>query len=123
MSKKTLIIGASLNPIRYSFKAANLLFEKGHSIELLGSKEGILLSSKIFNYKSAPNFNDIDTVTMYIGPAHQDSYFEYIINFIRPQRVIFNPGTENPKFYQKLTENGIQYLEACTLVLLQTNQY
>ncbi len=116
----TLIIGASTNPERYAFKAANNLLAHGHKIELVGQKEGEVLGHKIqVNY---PDFEDIDTVTMYVGAKNQPDLYDYILRQ-KPRRIIFNPGTENPDFEDIANKNGIETEEACTLVLLATGQY
>ena len=67
-------------------------------------------------------YKNIHTVTLYLNPKHQKAYYDYLIE-LKPQRVIFNPGTENPIFYKRLKEAGISYEIDCTLVLLSTNQY
>lgn len=118
--KKTLIIGATPNTDRYAYKAAEMLTEAGHEIIPFGIKKGEVFGKSIIN--DWINFEGVDTVTLYLGAARQNEYFDKIIG-INPQRVVFNPGTENPEFYKKLTEAGISYEEACTLVLLRTNQY
>jgi predicted CoA-binding protein len=118
--KKTLIIGASTNPQRYSFLVANRLVNHGYPIVMLGLKEGQVAGNQIQTGK--PTLNDIDTVTLYIGPAHQPEWYEYVIN-LQPKRVIFNPGTENEEFEQLLKKEGIEALEACTLVLLSIGAY
>lgn len=120
MKNKTLIIGASLNPERYSYKAAEKLIENGHSIRMIGNKAGTLFNHEIAKLQ-AP-FTDIDTVTMYVSAKNQTGYYEYIIS-LKPRRVIFNPGTENAAFTKQLESNGIIAEEACTLVLLATNIY
>ncbi|MFN3489281.1 MAG: CoA-binding protein [Emticicia sp.] len=120
MAKKTLIIGASTDPSRYSFLAANKLVSYKYDIELLGIKEGIVAGKEINTEKE--NFEDIDTVTLYVNPKRQKEYFDYVAD-LKPRRVIFNPGTENPEFQSFLTEKGIEPIEACTLVMLSTGQY
>nr|WP_299418340.1 CoA-binding protein [uncultured Emticicia sp.] len=120
MAKKTLIIGASTDPSRYSFLAANKLVSHKHEIELLGIKEGIVAGKEINTEKD--KFENIDTVTLYVNPQRQREYFDYVAN-LNPRRVIFNPGTENPAFEDFLTEKGIEPIEACTLVMLATGQY
>lgn len=120
MTKKTLVIGASTDPSRYAYLAANRLVNYKHEIELLGIKEGEVAGNKIRTEKA--DLKDIDTVTMYISPKHQQEYFDYIAN-LKPRRVIFNPGTENPDFENFLSEKGIEPIEACTLVMLSTGQY
>ncbi len=117
---KTLIIGASTNPERYAFKAANSLLAHGHTIELVGQKEGEVLGHKI--QTDYPDFEEVDTVTMYVGARNQPDLYDYIIRQ-KPRRIIFNPGAENPDFEEIANKNGIETEEACTLVLLATGQY
>jgi len=117
---KTLIIGASNNPERYAYKAAERLLAHGHEIELLGLRPDVIFGSTIETERT--QYTDVDTVTMYIGPQRQPEYYEYIVS-LNPRRVIFNPGTENNEFETMLSENGIIAEEACTLVLLGIGQY
>lgn len=117
---KTLIIGASTNPERYAFKAAHSLLEHGHEIELVGQKEGEIVGNKIKT--DYPDFDNIDTVTMYIGPRNQPNLYDYILKQ-KPRRIIFNPGAENPDFKQLAQSQGIETEDACTLVLLATGQF
>lgn len=119
-NKKTLVLGATTKPERYAFIAINKLVEKGHSVLAIGQNTGEVAGVKIYT-KSIP-LKNIDTVTLYLNPVRQKDYYNYIIE-TKPKRVIFNPGTENPEFYQLLKANGIQVEVACTLVLLATNQY
>lgn len=119
-SKKTLVIGASTNPERYSYRAVNMLVGKGHSVLAIGQKAGEVAGVKI-QTKTIP-VNNIDTITLYLNPVRQRDYYNYIVE-AHPKRVIFNPGTENPELYQLLELNDIQVEVACTLVLLATNQY
>ncbi len=119
-NKKTLVLGATTKPERYAFKAVNMLVEKGHSILALGQNTGEVAGVKI-QTKAIP-LKNIDTVTLYLNPTRQRDYYNYIVE-AKPKRVIFNPGTENPEFYQLLKLNDIKVEVACTLVLLATNQY
>ena len=117
---KTLVLGASTNSDRYSFKAIEKLKQTGHAVIPLGIKVGTVLGETI---ETTPQlWKDVDTVTLYVGPARQASYLEYIKE-LSPRRVIFNPGTENAEVEQALEASGIQTERACTLVLLSTNQY
>ncbi len=118
--KKTLVIGASSNSERYSFKAINSLLNYKHSVVAIGQKKGDVSGVKI-QIKQIP-MKSIDTVTLYINAKNQKDYYNYILQ-INPKRVIFNPGAENPEFYQLLKSNNIKVEVACTLVLLATNQY
>tara|TARA_B110000858_G_scaffold163400_1_gene188937 strand:+ start:2937 stop:3317 length:381 start_codon:yes stop_codon:yes gene_type:complete len=119
--KATLIIGASSNEERYSYKAFYKLKESNHRVYALGFREGMLSDTQIYTYHQA-TWTDVDTVTLYLGAARQEPYFEYLVK-LNPRRVIFNPGTENEEFENRLKEAGIQTEQACTLVLLATNQY
>ncbi|MPL91844.1 hypothetical protein SDC9_37927 [bioreactor metagenome] len=118
--KRTLIIGASSNPERYAYKAAERLLAHGHEIELLGLRPDVIFGQTIDTERK--QYQHLDTVTLYIGPKNQPGYYDYVVS-LKPNRVIFNPGTENPEFEIILKKNGIAYEEACTLVLLGTNQY
>lgn len=118
--KKTLVFGASLKPNRYSNMALLRLEQYGHEVKAYGIKEGLVNDIEIEN--ELISYDDIDTVTMYLNPKVQEAYYDHILS-LRPKRVIFNPGTENPEFYKILDENNINYEVACTLVLLGTNQY
>ncbi len=120
MKKNTLVLGASLKPQRYSNMAINRLRNYNHEVKAFGLKEGevnsITIDTDLLQYDA------IDTVTLYLNPKRQKAYYDYIVN-LKPNRVIFNPGTENPDFYEVLNENDIKYEIACTLVLLGTGQY
>lgn len=118
--KKTLVIGASTNPERYSNKAILMLREYGHEVVALGLKEGQV--NEVHIEKEWKKFENLDTVTLYLNSKRQQEYYQYIID-LQPRRVIFNPGTENETFCQLLKQNGIACEEACTLVLLRTGQY
>jgi len=117
---KTLIIGASNNPERYSYLAAQKLLAHGYEIEMIGKRAEIVFGRTIDTKKK--EFEDIDTVTLYISEKFQPEYYEYVIS-LNPRRVIFNPGTENPEFEKLLIQNDIHVEEACTLVLLGSGQY
>jgi predicted CoA-binding protein len=119
-NKKTLVLGATTKPDRYAFRAINMLVEKGHTVLAIGQNTGEVAGVKI--YTKAIPVKNIDTVTLYLNPARQRDYYNYIIE-AQPKRVVFNPGTENPEFYQLLELNNIKAEVACTLVLLATNQY
>lgn len=119
MPKKTLVIGASSVPEKYSYKATVMLKEYGHSVVAYGLKKGFIGNVKITNELPKEAF---DTVTMYVGPQNQQEYYDYIVK-LKPNRVIFNPGAENMAFENLLKENDIEPVIACTLVLLRTGQF
>lgn len=118
--KKTLIIGASENPERYAYIAMKMLQDHNHPVVAVGRKQIETLGVQI--EKDKIHFDGIDTVTLYLNPKNQVEYYDYILS-LKPKRVIFNPGTENPELYKMLQQNGIEYEVACTLVLLSTRQF
>lgn len=120
MSKKTLVIGASLKPNRYSNMAIERLVSFQHDVVAFGLRAGTV-SGVAIDTELKP-YSNIDTVTLYLNPENQKAYYQYIIS-LHPKRVIFNPGTENPEFYRLLHAANIESEVACTLVLLSTNQY
>lgn len=118
--KKTLILGASTDPSRYSYLAAHRLVEKGHTIVNVGLKTGEVAGVSI--EKPELIHTDLDTITLYLSPKNQIPYYDYILNS-KPKRIIFNPGTENSELESLAEAQGIETTEACTLVLLSTGQY
>jgi uncharacterized protein len=120
MNKKTMVIGASNNPEKYSNLAIVLLQKLKHDVVAIGYNEGTIGNVTIV--KGKPKTNKIDTISLYISVTVQKSYYDYIIG-VQPKRIIFNPGTENEELSFLAEANGIEVLEACTLVMLQTGQY
>lgn len=118
--KKTLVLGASDNPQRYSYLAVNRLRSKGHPVVAIGKKPAKVGDVDIDTEKK--DFPQVDTVTLYLNPKTQEQYYDYILS-LHPKRIIFNPGAENPELQRLAKENGIEPMEACTLVLLSTGQY
>jgi predicted CoA-binding protein len=118
--KKTLVLGASDNPSRYSYLTVNRLRSHGHPVVAIGKK--VTMVNDVPVEKEKKEFDNIDTVTLYLNPMHQKQYYDYILS-LKPKRIIFNPGAENDELADLATKNGIKPLEACTLVLLSTNQY
>ncbi len=118
--KKTLVLGASGNPSRYSHLAIQRLRSHGHPVVAIGRRPARVADTDITTSKEI--VNDIDTVTMYMNEKHQEEYLDYILS-LKPKRIIFNPGAENEKLTALARKQGIQTMEACTLVMLSTNQY
>lgn len=118
--KKTLVLGASENPTRYSNLAVNSLVRNGHEVSAIGAKKGEVAGVSI--HTEPVDLEDVDTVSLYLNPKNQEKYYDYILG-LNPKRVIFNPGTENPELVRRLREKQIHAEAACTLVLLSTNQY
>ncbi|WP_027392328.1 CoA-binding protein [Aquimarina latercula] len=119
-SKKTLVLGASLKSNRYSNLAINKLVRFNHDVIAIGLREGEVSGVQIET--DLVDFENVDTVTLYLNPTRQEQYYKYIVG-LNPKRVIFNPGTENPELYKVLRQANIDIEVACTLVLLSTNQY
>jgi predicted CoA-binding protein len=120
VKKKTLVLGASVNPSRYSYLAIKKLTDHNHPVVAIGRKKGKVDNIEIET--SLILFDDIDTVTLYLNPQNQKAYYDYIIS-LDPRRIIFNPGTENEELAGLAMQKGIIPQEACTLVLLSTGQY
>lgn len=118
--KKTLVLGASENPARYSFEAVTRLRKYGHEVVAVGRKSAVVAGVQIET--EPPTVNDIDTVTLYLNPTAQKAYYDFILS-LHPKRIIFNPGTENEELEELAQQNGIAAIEACTLVMLNTGQY
>jgi len=118
--KKTLVLGASDNPSRYSYLAVNRLRSYGHPVVAIGKKVTMVADVPIDKEKK--EWDNVHTVTLYLNPAHQKQYYDYILS-LKPKRIIFNPGAENDELAALAAKNGITPIEACTLVLLSTNQY
>jgi len=118
--KKTLVLGASPNPIRFSHKAVKSLVRHGHDVVPLGIREGDIMWQKIIIGK--PKMDDIHTITLYLNPTRQKEYYEYILS-LSPKRIIFNPGTENHELIEIAMKNNIEVSIACTLIMLNTNKY
>lgn len=115
------VIGASNNEERYSNKAMKMLLDYGHNPIPVAPAVDSIMARKV--YATLADVPDaVDTVTLYVGPQRQAGLFEQILA-IKPKRVIFNPGTENPDEYERLKTAGIEPVEACTLVLLRTGQF
>ena len=120
MNKKTVVLGASSNPSRYSYLAINRLVAHGHDVIAIGKKKGKVNSIEVVT--DLPAADNVDTVTLYLNATNQKEYYNYIFS-LHPKRIIFNPGAENDELKQLAVKKNIKPLEACTLVLLTTNQY
>lgn len=118
--KKTLVLGASPNPSRYSNIAVHRLDGKGHEVIPVGIRQGEIAGYSI--QQGTPAFDDIDTITLYLNPERQKAYYDYILS-LQPKRIIFNPGTENMELIRLAKEKGIETEVACTLVLLSVEAY
>lgn len=120
--KHVLIVGASSNPSRYAYTAAKMFQERGFEFILIGIKKGEVLGQPIVDLKEKPDLKGIDTITLYIGAANQQEWIDYLLG-LNPNRIIFNPGAENPEFAKQAKANGVNVLNACNLVMLSTGQF
>ena len=118
--KKTLVLGASPNPDRYSNLAVKRLRDHDHRVIAIGIRDGLIGDVEI--QKGMPQEKEVDTVTMYLNPQRQKQYYDYLLS-LKPRRIIFNPGAENAELEKLARENNIEPVEACTLVMLSTGQY
>ena len=121
-TKLTVVVGATDNPERYAYRAAELLQAKGVPFIPIGIKKGMVFGKEIIDLLQKPILTGIHTITLYLGPQNQGEWVDYLIG-LRPKRIIFNPGTENPEFFSKAKAAGIEVLEACTLVMLTIGQF
>jgi len=119
---KTAIVGISPNRSRFAYRAAELLSHYNHPMILLGIRPGTVEGVKIEDIRSKPVHEDIHTLTLYIAPRHQPEHYNYLLS-LKPQRVIFNPGSENAGFRALWVQEGVEVIEACTLVMLNTGQF
>jgi uncharacterized protein len=119
-NKKTLVLGASDNPSRYSYLAIQRLRNHGHPVIAIGRKHTKV--GDVTVTKDKEPVTGIDTVTLYMNASHQREYYDYILS-LNPKRIIFNPGAENDELIELAQEKNIKTMEACTLVMLSTGQY
>lgn len=116
-----VVLGASNNPERYSNKAVKMLLQKGHRpIPVHPSLDTVENQPVRAVIEDVPD--PIDTISVYLSPEKSDQCAQGILAS-GARRVIFNPGAENPALAKRLEEHGMEVVEACTLVLLSTNQF
>ncbi len=113
--KKTVVLGASPNETRYSYKAVNKLKANKIEVVAIGIRNGKIADVEII--KETPQLSNIHTVTLYLGAERQKEYYDYILS-LKPKRIIFNPGTENTELQELARKNGIETTQNCTLVML-----
>ncbi len=118
--KKTVVLGASPNPVRFSYKAVKILLRLEHEVVAVGFKKGEILDQEIL--VGQPPIEGVHTVSIYIGSSRQEEYYDYILS-LKPKRVIFNPGTVNPDFMGRLNHAGIEPVSACMLVMLNEGEF
>ena len=119
---KTVILGASTNPSRYSYIAAEMLDRAGLDFVPVGRRNGVVFGREILNIQDKPQINDVHTITLYIGTYNLTEWFDYILG-LSPRRIIFNPGTENMELSKLAREKGIEVEFACTLTMITVGSY
>lgn len=120
VSKKTVVLGATPDPSRFAYKAANMLTEYGHEVVPVGIKKGTVAGKEILNGK--PEIDNVDTIALYVGPQNQSNLYDYILS-LKPKRIIFNPGTENDELISMAEQHHIEPVLGCTLVMLSVGNY
>jgi predicted CoA-binding protein len=120
MTKSTLVIGASLKESRYSNMCVKTLVSGQFPVTAIGLREGTI--DEIPVLAGFPELDNIHTVSLYLGPDNQKTWYDYILK-LNPERVVFNPGTENLEFQDILTEAGIEVIEGCTIVMVKSGTY
>lgn len=118
--KKTVVLGATPNPARYAYLAVMRLHQHGHEVVPIGVHEGNIGGIDI--HLDHPSLEEVDTVTLYLNPQRQRDYYDYIFS-LKPRRIIFNPGTENPEMWRMAQDKGIETVEGCTLVMLSIGAF
>ena len=119
--KTTLILGASPNPERYSYKAVQSLVRKGYHVHAVGLRESVIDKTRIIKGKPS-DLGSVHTVGLYLGPKNQREYYDYIIA-LKPARLIFNPGTWNPDLASIAESEGIEIVDDCILAMLNCGHY
>lgn len=120
MQKLTLVLGASLKEQRYSNICIRTLNSSRLPVQAIGLREGKIGNTMINTGK--PELEDVHTVTLYLGPQNQKDWYDYLLE-LKPERVIFNPGTENDELQEILHEAGIEVIEDCTIMMVQGGRY
>lgn len=115
-----MVLGASPNPVRFSYKAVKSLLRHEMEVIPVGFREGDIEDVQIKT--GMPDIEDVHTVSLYIGSSRQDDYLDYILS-LNPERVIFNPGTVNPSLMGQLQKEGIEPVSGCMLVMLKEGEF
>ena len=116
-----LVLGASTNPMRYSYKAVLWLRDAGYKVVAVGKANGKIGTVEIL--KDVPaQIENLYAVSVYLNPENQTEYVNQVLN-LKPKKVIFNPLAENKPFADLLTKSSIEPIDACTLVMLKTGEF
>ena len=115
------VLGASPKPARYANQCIRLLKQYGYRITPVHPRFEAIEEIEVTN-RLGDIEDPVDTLTLYVGPRLLEPQTDDIVR-LKPARVIFNPGTESRLVQQRLDAAGIEWLEACTLVMLRTDQF
>ena len=118
--KKTLVLGASPNPLRFSYKAIKSLLRRDYPVVAVGRNSGLIDDVEILT--GFPKIEDVHTLMLYLNPESQKAYYDYIIGLV-PNRIIFNPGTENEELFELAKKNNIKVVVDCGLVMINADTY
>lgn len=121
MEKTTVVLGASPKPDRFAYKAVRSLQRRNIPVIAIGRKDADLDGIKIRKGKPA-GIGPVHTVTLYLNPKNQEEYYDYILS-LEPVRIIFNPGTRNPELADRAREKGIEVVEGCMLIMLNSSKF
>lgn len=120
--KRTIVLGASPDPSRYSNIACRMLDNAGIEFIPIGIKKGEILGTEILNLGDKPKIDNIHTITIYLSPQNQKEWYSYVLS-LNPKRLIFNPGAENSELKEMAEKSGLFVENACNLVLIQLGQF
>jgi predicted CoA-binding protein len=118
--EKYLVLGASPNSTRHSYKAVKSLVRRNKVVIPVGFRSGKISGVDIIT--GQPEVADITTVLLYIGAKKQPEFFDYILKKIHPGRIVFNPGTENPEFEEMAKKEKIEVVVGCALIMINSSQ-
>ena len=117
---KVVVLGASPTPWRFAYKCVKMLEDHGYEVIPLGKREGVIGDIPIRTDK--PDLENVHTITIYLNSRHSNDIASYILS-LNPKRIIFNPGAENDELQGLAVANGIEVINACTLVMLSTKSF
>lgn len=118
--EKYIVLGASPNPVRHSYKAVKSLIRRNKEVVPVGFRKGKISGVEILT--DQPEIEDVTTVLLYMGAKRQPEFFDYILNKIQPRKIVFNPGTENPEFEEMAKMEDIEVIVGCALVMINSSQ-
>jgi predicted CoA-binding protein len=120
-SHHVVLLGASPNPERYANRAQRLLVQAGYRVTPVNPRHSQIETLAVTHNLLAVK-GPVDTLTLYLRPELLNPLGDQIVA-LAPARVIFNPGSESTQLQQLLDAQGIPWLEACTLVMLNIGSF